>query len=173
MSERVPQTLFSRSRYWFEGCPPPLRIILGLMISVLALALISRVVGGPATETHSVLSVATSAQEPAAWAAPPRLSVVPALSMPSVVVPAVADHVTATDSTTTSAEEVQEYPLLPSAGTEPGQSSPCPAGKVAADIRTGIYYPAGQRVSITTQTRPLCFDSQAQAQGAGYRRATR
>lgn len=55
----------------------------------------------------------------------------------------------------------------------PGGSAPCAAGQIKANRNSDIYHAPGQRDYAKTTANVQCFDTEAQASAAGYRRAKR
>lgn len=55
----------------------------------------------------------------------------------------------------------------------PGSSSPCQPGQIKANLNSNIYHVPGQRDYTNTYANVVCYDTEEQAQAAGFRRAER
>jgi micrococcal nuclease len=81
---------------------------------------------------------------------------------------------TATDPESTSEEVNQPTPSLqvevPAANAA---SHPCQDGQIKGNRNSGIYHAPGQRHYADTRNNVECFDTEVEAQNAGYRRAQR
>ncbi len=64
-------------------------------------------------------------------------------------------------------------PPAPPARTISAESAPCFVGQVKGNRNSMIYHAPGQRDYARTTANVECFDTEAQAQAAGYRRAQR
>ena len=78
----------------------------------------------------------------------------------------------------------QQAPAAPAAGGSPGTgqaiptavdmgSAPCQPGQIKGNRNSDIYHAPGQRDYAKTYANVQCFDTEAAAVAAGYRRAKR
>lgn len=63
----------------------------------------------------------------------------------------------------------------PPADTQPitGASAPCRQGQIKANETSGIYHVPGGEFYARTTAKVRCFDTEAAAQAAGFRKSTR
>ncbi|HEY8477771.1 MAG TPA: thermonuclease family protein [Chloroflexota bacterium] len=66
----------------------------------------------------------------------------------------------------------RETPPTPAASAAAGHE-PCAPGQIKGNRNSGVYHAPGQRDYARTTANVECFDSEAEAQAAGYRKASR